>query len=218
MIKIVPAIKKFTVSNKKTIFFIFFLILLLVTAVLILGNQSSQQTQNEVVTYSTDKPSEEKPKEEDWQGAPDDPKKIIIQSVGIDGLVQKVGVDQNKEVAVPNNIYMAGWFVDTVKPGQKGLSILDGHVDGSTVRNGVFANLPNVKTGDTAVVEFGDGSTKQFKVLGVKTVNEEDATSVLFSQNPKVSNQLNLITCIGNFNKDTKRYDKRVIVSTELER
>lgn len=73
-----------------------------------------------------------------------------------------------------------------------------------------------MKKGDTFTIEFGDGSTKQFKVTGVTTVDTKDAPNVLFSQNLKATSQLNLITCGGNFDRSSRLYDKRVIVSSEL--
>ncbi len=170
----------------------------------------------EAVTYSTDMPSENLPGDNYvWPGHPEDPKKIVISSVGIDGYIQNVGVDQNNEIAVPNNVHIAGWFVDSVRPGQQGLSIIDGHVSGRTT-DGIFKALPNVAEGAEIIVEFGNGQAKIFRVLDVATVPVAEAPGVLFSQNPSVSNQLNLITCVGAFDRQTGRYQDRVIVSAEL--
>ena len=176
------------------------------------GSFSKGGVQNRVVSS----PSEQKPGQNyRWEGSPKDPKKILIPSIGVNGYMQNVGIDQNKAVAVPNNIHIAGWFTQSVRPGEKGLSVIDGHVDGRT-QDGIFVDLAKVKPGAEVKVEFGDDSSKVFKVMAVDELEEAKAASVLFSQNPKVANQLNLITCSGNFNKSTKRYEKRVIVSTEL--
>lgn len=171
-----------------------------------------------IITYSTDVPEETPPdKNFVWRGQANDPKKIVITSVGIDAYVQNVGVDQNKQIAVPGNVYIAGWFVDSVRPGEKGLSIIDGHIDGRTQQGAVFKNLPNVSVGDEATIIFGDGTEKHFRVL--KTVDvpaNKTAASALFSQEPKVSSQLNLITCVGLFDTTTNQYKNRFIVSLEL--
>lgn len=169
-----------------------------------------------VVTHSTDQPSEAKPDNAyKWQGSATDPKKIIIPSIGVEAYLQNVGVDQNREVAVPSNIHMGGWFVDSVRPGAKGLSIIDGHLNGVR-EDGIFINLAKVKPGDTYTIEFGDGSRKQFKVTSTKTVPLKDAASVLFSQDPSLTNQLTLITCGGTWDGQKRIYDKRVIVTSEL--
>ncbi len=187
-----------------------------ICALLIVKREKPARQAASVVSYSTNKPDETKPnKSYEWTGKPEDPKKILISSLGIDGYMQNVGVDQNKEVAVPNNIHVAGWFVESVRPGEKGLSIIDGHVDGRT-QGGIFEDLAKIKPGAEVQIQFGNGAKKKFKVMKVEEVAEDKAASVLFSQSPKTTNQLNLITCSGDFNKNTERYEKRVIVSTEL--
>lgn len=141
------------------------LIILAMVAAFAWQSKRFMTTKNSVVVYSTDKPNETKPANRyAWKGKPEDPKKIIIPSLDIDGYIQNVGVDQNKEVAVPNNIHIAGWFVDTVLPGQKGLSIIDGHVDGRTT-DGIFKNLSQIKPGAQIQIIFGNGSSKTFKAL-----------------------------------------------------
>lgn len=169
-----------------------------------------------VVTHSTDHPDETKPKDDyHWIGAARDPKRIILPSIGVDAYIQNVGVDQNKQVAVPNNIHMGGWFVDSARPGDPGLSIIDGHLNGSHA-DGIFINLDAVKTGDTFTIEFGDRSMRNFRINDVKVVALNEAASVLFSQDPNIANQLTLITCGGTYDPQVRLYDKRVIVTSEL--
>lgn len=169
----------------------------------------------DVITYSTNEPDEIKPGKQSyqWRGAADEPRYIKLPTIEVEGFIQKVGVDQNQEIAVPTNIHIAGWFVDSVKPGQPGLSIIDGHINGRG-SDGIFVNLEKLKKGDTYTVEFGDGTSKEFKVTDVTSVETKDAPSVLFSQDPNNSSQLNLITCGGNFDTNSRSYDKRVIISS----
>jgi len=169
------------------------------------------------VSYSTDKPSEIKPDKTayKWRGGPTDPKMIIIPSIGVDGFMQNVGVDQNKQVAVPNNIHMGGWFNQSARPGENGLSIIDGHVDGYQ-NDGIFKRLSELKKGQTFTVEKGDGSRLEYSVLDIKTVPTEAAAAVLFSQEPTVTSQLNIITCGGSFDKEDRSYTERVIVIASL--
>ncbi len=172
---------------------------------------------SEIITFSTDTPVETPPIKQSyrWKGKPDEPKFIRLPSIGTEGFIQNVGVDQNKQIAVPNNIYFAGWFVDSVRPGQKGLSIIDGHVDGRE-NEGIFKRLSNLEKGDRFDIELGDGSTRQFKVRSIDVVPTEQAANYLFSQDPAVVHQLNLITCGGNYNAEAGGYDQRIIVTSEL--
>lgn len=138
-----------------------------------------------VITYSTDSPDESKANADNynWKGADNDPKKIRIAKFGVDAFIQKAGVDQNNQVAVPNNVHLASWFVQTQRPGQKGLSVIDGHVSGKTT-DGVFKNLTKLTAGDTFEVELGNGKVLTYKVLKVDSVPTADAASILFSQEP----------------------------------
>lgn len=170
----------------------------------------------EAITYSTDTPEETKPDSGyNWRGEPIDPKYIRLPSIGAEGFIQRVGVDQNQQVAVPNNVHVGGWFVDSVRPGQTGLSIIDGHVDGREA-DGIFKNLANLKENDEYSIEMGDGNTTRYRVIEVASVDTSGAANVLFSQKPNVKSQLNLITCGGDFDPSARSYNKRVIVSSEL--
>jgi LPXTG-site transpeptidase (sortase) family protein len=196
------------------------LLLLLIVGVVVWIAASPRSTPPpavpEIVTYSTDKPSEEPPpKDFAWKGDPADPKRIKLPTIATEGFVQHVGVDQNKQVAVPSNIHMAGWFVDTVRPGHKGLSVIDGHVDGRE-QGGIFRQLQQLKKDDEFQIELGSGEVKRFRVVNITTVETAKAASVLFSQDPKIVSQLNLITCGGTFDRAKQQYDKRVIVTAAL--
>ena len=173
--------------------------------------------QSGTVTFSTDKPDEKKPDKNTykWNGTPKDPKFIRIPKISVDGFLQNVGVDQNNAIAVPNNIHVAGWFNQSVSPGQNGLSIIDGHVDGRVVKEGVFSQISKLVAGDSFTIEFGDGSVKNFTVKKNVSVLTQDAAAVLFSQEPGIAKQLNLISCIGTYISKSKTYDHRQIVIAE---
>lgn len=182
---------------------------------------SSQHRQSEVskplVTYSTDRPDESKEnaKNYKWRGRSDEPKKIRIPEIGVDAFIQKAGVDQNNEIAVPDNIHLAGWFANSQKPGENGLSIIDGHV-GSSTSHGIFSELSNISKGDMFEIELGNGSIMSYKVISVIQVPESKSEAHLFSQNLEVVSQVNLITCGGDYDDRSGRYEDRVIVSGEL--
>ncbi len=181
------------------------------------GESSTENIQADVITYSTDRPDEGRPGAGyAWRGGDDDPKKIILPGVGVDAYIQNVGVDQNEQIAVPNNIHIAGWFIDSVRPGENGLSIIDGHVDGRTVSDGVFSKLEKLSEGDAVMIEMGDGRTLHYRVRRLTTIVTEDSAGILYSQLPGTVSQLNLITCTGTYLKDQKTYDQRMIVAAEL--
>ena len=167
----------------------------------------------DIVTQSTDNPSEEPIDDYAWTGKDSEPKYIEIPSIKAGGFIQKVSIDQRKEVGVPSNIALAGWFIKGALPGEKGLSVIDGHVDGIS-QPGIFKKLQNVKVGTEFTIEFGSGQKKTFKTTGNTKTSIADAPAVLFSQEPGNLSQLNLITCGGQYDKSARRYLDRIIITS----
>ena len=190
-------------------------VLLVVAQRFVTYNNGASDDPNRVITYSTDKPSEVPPDDKFvWKGGPNDPKQVVIDSIGAKPYVQKVGIDQNKQVAVPNNTHLVGWFVDSVRPGEKGLSLIDGHVTGRKDK-GVFKDLDILNRGDNFSVILGNGKELKYRVVDMKSAKVNESVGIMFSQNPKIANQLNLVTCSGRYDPKSKTYDERLTVMAE---
>lgn len=167
------------------------------------------------VVISLDEPSEAPVSSNNFVKVPaDQPQEIKIPSINVDNYIQKVGVDQNNQMAVPNSIYLAGWYVNSVKPGGPGLSIIDGHVLGR-YNDAIFKDLINLNPGSIFSIIYGDNSEKLFVVKEVKLLPVSDTAVYLNEKDPTIKSQLNLITCGGNFDKNSQTYDKRVVVKSE---
>ena len=126
----------------------------------------------------------------------------------------RVGITETNSVGVPNNIYFAGWFDNSPLPGQKGLSVIDGHMRG-TYKDAIFKRLGDVKNGEEIVIEFGDRSVKKFKVFASKKLPVDRSAQYLFNKNPDIASQLNIITCSGTFDKTSRTYSDRIVVSAK---
>lgn len=186
-------------------------IALLCIALLQKSPHTPQGAINDVVTTTVDVPSEEQPPAT-YAVPATHPLSIEIQKRNIKGYIQRVGIDQFGAVAAPNNIHKAGWFVDSVTPGQKGLSIIDGHEGGPTM-DGIFKHLTDVAIGDQIIITMGDKSQYTYQVFEREVLAEEASASALFNQSPQsIDGQLNVITCTGLFDEKTQTYNKRVIV------
>lgn len=170
-------------------------------------------TGHTVATESTDAPSEQ-PVPDSYSVPPDKPLSIQLPTIKTEGFIQQVGVDKDNQMVVPSNVHMAGWYTKGSLPGDAGLSIIDGHVHGLYAK-GIFYNLGKLKSNDTFTVTYGDKSVRKFKVKTVQTVTTKEADTALFVRDKTIPRQLNLITCTGKFDKDSKTYDSRVIVVAE---
>lgn len=172
---------------------------------------------SEVVTHSVDEPSESRPDEacRDYVVPPQYPRRIEVSAVGLSGCIQRVGIDQHNAIAVPDNIYLAGWYVNSPLPGEPGVSIIDGHVLGR-YNDAIFKDLNRLAAGDIVRIQYGDLSWKSFEVLGVDSYVTAEAMPELLRQVEGVERQVNLITCDGIFNRADQSYDQRLIVRTKL--
>lgn len=171
--------------------------------------------QNTVITEDVVRPSETKiENEDDYDVADNLPRQILFPSTNSSGLVQQVGLNINNAISVPTNVHFAGWFVDSVLPGQKGLSIIDGHVSGRYT-DGVFKHLDTLAPGDRFYIEFGDRTQKEFEVVEVVTLPENESAELLLEKKVDIERQLNLITCGGPFDASSNQFTDRVIVISQ---
>lgn len=210
---------KITKKKKIAIVCIVFLALLVVVSFLFVrlrqnknNTQIDELIENEevdIVTESVKVPSEEEP--EDFYVPPDLPKYITIPSIGVRGYIQSVGIDQKGLIAVPTNVHLAGWYINSSKPGKEGLSIIDGHRDGTTI-GGIFRKLETLSKGDNISIEYGDGSEYTFEVVDLKKLSIEDAYDFMYSRIDGVDAQLNLVTCGGKWSREIDTYEDRIIV------
>lgn len=215
-------IKRNTIPVKKLIYIIGILLIVAGSVGIYLYFNDRQNTMKPItiiptktVVISLDKPSEAPVSSNDFANVPaDQPKEIIIPNINVNGYIQKVGVDQNNQMVVPSSIYLVGWYINSVKPGESGLSIIDGHVLG-IYNDAIFKDLINLKPGNTFSIIYGDNSEKLFVVKEVKLLPVNDTAVYLNAKDPNIKSQLNLITCGGTFDKNSQTYDKRVVVKSE---
>jgi len=144
----------------------------------------------------------------------DQPRSISLPSIGAEGFVQRVSLGKDNAVVAPTNVNFAGWYVSEAKPGDEGVSLIDGHVQG-IYQPGIFKHLDKLQPGDTFSVEFGDRARRQFRVVSSRNYPVEEAGAHMLKQDPAIKRQLNLITCSGAYDKTKRQYDDRLLVVAE---
>lgn len=149
-----------------------------------------------------------------YQVPADQPRQITMPTIGAQGYIQRVGQLPDGAIAVPTNTYLAGWYVDGPKPGDEGVAVLDGHLQGS-YGPGIFTKLSQIAPGAEFTIEYGDGSRRHFRTKTITTYVLAEASRHLFDRLPGVSNQINLVTCAGDFDRGQGTYKERVIVAAE---
>ncbi len=139
------------------------------------------------------------------------PSRVRITAIGVDARVESVGITSSGTMGVPQDIKDVGWYALGVHPGQAGDAVIDGHLTW-TSGPGVFAKLGQLKPGDTVIVDYTDGTTRQFKVAKTTEYPWNDRPAGLFATGG--SARLSLVTCSGTWNG--KAYSNRVVVEATL--
>jgi len=148
--------------------------------------------------------------------SPLDPHLLEIPSLGIKANVQYIGVKANGQLSTPSNFTSVGWYKDGPAPGEKGTSVIDGHVDNGLALAGVFKHLTDMKVGDSIYVVNNAGKKFKFIVTDVKLYSYKDTSeNNVFVAADKIPH-LNLITCTGDWVAHDKTYNQRLVVYTDL--
>jgi LPXTG-site transpeptidase (sortase) family protein len=145
------------------------------------------------------------------------PRALYIDKIKVAARILPMNVNPNGSVQAPVNIFDAGWYTGSVKPGEIGAMFIDGHSSGNT-HEGLFGNLDKLIVGDTLQVEKGDGTRLTYKVVHTAIVDKDavDMHQMLLPYG-NVQRALNLMTCIGSWvtaNK-TETLTQRIEVFTE---
>ncbi len=148
---------------------------------------------------------------------PSDPVRLVIPAIGVDAKIQAVGLSKtgNGTMGIPTNFTDVAWYKKGPIPGAVGSAVIDGHLDGKHVPKAVFYNLGLLKLGDLVEVIDTNGLNRQFQVVNVRTYDNKASTRNIFSSD-KSNARLDLITCAGDWIKNEKLYNQRVVVFTQL--
>ena len=97
------------------------------------ANAASATTTDSDNSSTTDIPREEVPPKEafgKYRVAPDMPRYLYINDIGVNTVIKRLGAKKDGSMASPANIFEAGWYDGSSKPGESGAAFLAGHVYG----------------------------------------------------------------------------------------
>lgn len=142
------------------------------------------------------------------------PIRLTIPTIGVNSVLEYVGLTPQGAVAVPAGPMHAAWFYLGPTPGEDGSAVIVGHDGWKDGIPAVFDNLYELKKGDKVYVEDDTGVTTTFVVSGIQTYNQYADATAVFSSNDGEAH-LNLITCEGVWNAATQSYSNRIVVFTD---
>lgn len=139
------------------------------------------------------------------------PNRLTIDALEVDAPVGSYGVDDAGHMDVPDNVTEVAWYQHGPIPGEAGSAVLAAHVDLRGQGRGVFFELAELSVGDSIVVSYTDGSSRDFQVVARSIYKKDELPlDAIFSRaGPPV---LTLVTCGGAFSQTTTSYDSNVVV------
>ena len=143
------------------------------------------------------------------------PQRLQIPKLNIDTTFSaSLGLNEQKEIEVPEEYDQVGWYKFGPTPGEIGPAVILGHVD-SVDGPAVFYSLGKLEAGDRIYVDREDGSTAEFEVTSLQRVSQDNfPTEEVYGKIDYAG--LRLITCSGKYDKVTKRYSNNLIVYAKL--
>ena len=144
------------------------------------------------------------------------PVRIQIPTLKVSAPVMELGKNSDGSVQVPplNDHNLTGWYKYGPTPGQRGSSVILGHV-GSYKGISVFFYIKTLRKGDPIAVTLADGAVADFTVDGVQR-----ASKATFPTNAVYGHAsypgLRLVTCGGPFDYQTRNYLENIVVYAHL--
>jgi sortase (surface protein transpeptidase) len=139
-----------------------------------------------------------------------DPVRLRIPAIDVDAPVDPLEVDQDGVLPAPGSDERTGWWLDGPEPGERGPSVIAGHID-SYRGPAVFFRLTDLDVGDRIFVDRADGTTAEF-VTGRIEQHDKFAFPTEAVYGDRLDAQLRLITCGGEFDDEYRRYLDNIIV------
>jgi sortase (surface protein transpeptidase) len=142
------------------------------------------------------------------------PLTLSIPAIGLRVPLSQLGLNPNHTVQVPTNFQEPGWYEFGPSPGQIGSAVILGHVD-SYRGPAVFFRLRDLRPGDHVDVSLADGVVTHFVVRQVAEYPKAHFPTVsVYGQ--RGYSALQLVTCGGVFDTQTRSYLSNVVVYTSL--
>ncbi|NBM16920.1 class F sortase [Streptomyces sp. GC420] len=146
------------------------------------------------------------------------PTRLSIPRIAVNAPFTKLTLDSTGKLNAPppNNRNLVGWYSGGATPGERGTSIIVGHVDTQT-GPAVFLQLSTLKPGNKVDISREDGTVATFEVDAVESFSKDDFPDERVYADTS-SPELRLITCGGDYDDKAKDYEENVVVFAHLDK
>ena len=144
------------------------------------------------------------------------PTRLKIPSIGVDAPIEYVGLTPDGAMDMPKSELNVGWFNLGQRPGENGSAVIAGHFGMVNKRPQVFNDLHKLRKDDKIYIEDGTGENINFVVREIQRYGKDEDSSDAFGFGDGKAH-LNIITCVGVWNKAEKTFSERLVVFTDKE-
>lgn len=145
-----------------------------------------------------------------------EPVKLIIPKIGVEAVVEQVGLDQEQRMDVPKDFTNVAWYRLGARLGEMGSAVIAGHFDTPTGEPSVFYRIEELQPGDEIQVDGEDGFRYVYIVESVAEYPDANfPLNEVFARTD--ARRLNLITCSGSFDPNSQNYSHRVVAFAKLQ-
>ncbi len=142
------------------------------------------------------------------------PVRLAVPALGVNAPVEPVGLRDDGQMALPEDVDRLGWYRFGPVPGAGGSAVLAGHVDDADQGLGALAPLRDAEPGTEVVATDAAGTATRWRVASREVVGKQALpVDRLFARTGRP--RLVLVTCGGPFLPDVGGYRDNVVVVAE---
>ena len=142
--------------------------------------------------------------------------RVKIPSIGVDAVIEPVALTPDGAMATPKGPHTVGWYSNGPHPGEEGSAVMAGHRGWKNGVPAVFDDLDKVRTGDEIIVTDSQGEERSFVVRETRRFARDSIVPGVFTSIE--GSHLNLITCVGVWDKELQSSEERLVVFADLVR
>ncbi|OIJ64240.1 class F sortase [Streptomyces mangrovisoli] len=144
------------------------------------------------------------------------PLRLLIPKISVDAPFTDLAIGAKGQLDPPpaGDTNLVGWYAKGASPGESGTAIVAGHVD-TTTSAAVFAELDELRKGDTFQIVRADGRRPTFVVDDAETYSKSAFPSdLVYDDTPRA--EVRLITCAGTYDHAVRDYTDNLVVFAHL--
>ena len=139
------------------------------------------------------------------------PTRVRVPALGLAAAVRPVGVDGERQMRLPADPRVLGWYRFGAGTGERGSVVLAGHVDSRRFGVGPLAELQAIGVGDRVEVVTGPGGTRFYRVDSIELFERQALPAEVFARTGP--ERLRLVTCTGLYLPESGGYQQNLVVT-----